>query len=144
MSEQEKTQPPATFSTDEAAGIIREASRIQQESGGTLSHADVVSMAKELGVSEEAVAKALERRAGQEQERKRARARLVGLANHVTSYLGSVAFLGVIDYMTGPGWWVQWIAVPWGVFVAMHAVRAAIGLDEEDKKPKGDCCPPKS
>jgi len=30
------------------------------------------------------------------------------------------------------------------VFVAMHAVRAAIGLDEEDKKPKGDCCPPKS
>lgn len=142
MSEQEKTQPPATFSTDEAAGIIREASRIQQESGGTLSHADVISMAKELGVSEESVAKALERRTEQEQERKRARARLVGLANHVTSYLGSIAFLGVIDYMTGPGWWVQWIAVPWGVFVAMHAVRAAIGLDSEgDKKRQGDGAP---
>lgn len=133
MAEHEGVQDPS-LTPDEAAEVIRDATRIQQGRGEALRRSDVLAIAKELGLSEEAVDQALARRAAREKARLGMRGRWFALISHVTSYAGTVGGLAAIDYLSGGGWWVQWVAIPWGIALAMHAVHTVLGLDSEGDK----------
>ncbi len=39
---------------------------------------------------------------------------------HAALYAMVVGFLALIDWMTGGGWWVQWVAGPWGAFLVLQ------------------------
>lgn len=43
-----------------------------------------------------------------------------GLQIHAIIYVAVVALNIVINVMTGPPWWVQWVIVPWGIGLAAH------------------------
>lgn len=117
----EQTRPP-TFTEDEAARLIREATERSLKPGGSrqLTTDDVKAMARELGLSDEAVDEAIRARGRREAEKKRTRGALMALAGHAGTYAIVIAGLAVIDAATGPGWWVQWPAMGWGIGVALQ------------------------
>ena len=41
----------------------------------------------------------------------------------VTSFVVIVGTLALIDWVTGGGWWVQWVAVIWGAILALQFLR---------------------
>ncbi|MBI3678370.1 MAG: 2TM domain-containing protein [Proteobacteria bacterium] len=59
-------------------------------------------------------------------EVRRVRLQVRAFRQHLTSYLTVVALLFVINLLTGgiwgSHWWFQWVALVWGVFLAMEAV----------------------
>lgn len=81
-----------------------------------------MAMARELGVSEEAVDQVLAARASKQKGKPQGRAALFGLAAHGMSYGIVISGLGIIDVLSGPGWWVQWPAVGWGMGLAFHVM----------------------
>lgn len=57
---------------------------------------------------------------------------------HLTMYVFVVGLLAIIDGLTGGGWWVQWLALIWGVFVALQFFSTFIspnlwGRDVEER-----------
>lgn len=51
--------------------------------------------------------------------RRRVRRRL-DFYRHLSVYVFIVGVLALIDWLTGDGWWVQWVAAIWGAFVALQ------------------------
>ena len=49
--------------------------------------------------------------------RQRVRRRLQ-VTREVLTYVVVVGFLALLDWATGGGWWVQWVAIIWGGFIA--------------------------
>lgn len=45
-----------------------------------------------------------------------------GFYVHALVYLSINAGLVVLDAVTGGGWWFYWVAIPWGIGLATHAV----------------------
>ncbi len=124
-------QQPPRFTQSEAAEIIREATSrmLSPEGDRHLSREELVAMARELGVSEEAVDQALAARAQQKPAKKAprlSRGALIGLVAHGTSYGIVISGLAIIDAMSGPGWWVQWPAVGWGMGLAFHVMGVVV------------------
>jgi hypothetical protein len=120
---------PERFSQEEAAEIIREATEVSLKgSHRELTRDDLVSMARELGVDEASVARALEARERRRTVGKIRRRLLVGLASHLSSYVVVIGGLTLLDVATGPGWWVQWPAIGWGIGVASHALGTVMAL----------------
>ena len=58
----------------------------------------------------------------EERARKQARAERK-FYNRLFFYLGVIAFVFVIDALTGPGWWFYWLAIGWGMIIAGQAFR---------------------
>lgn len=62
-----------------------------------------------------------------------------GFYVHLAVFVGVMIVLAAIDYGTGPGWWVQWPFLGWGIGILGHAVGvfgrtpAAIARWEERK-----------
>jgi fatty acid desaturase len=54
--------------------------------------------------------------------RQRVRRRLAAGREAVT-YVVVVGCLALIDWATGGGWWVQWVALIWGVFLILRLAR---------------------
>ena len=52
-------------------------------------------------------------------ERRRVRF-LFRFYRHVVRYLAIVGLLAIIDWLTGGGWWVQWVALIWGAVLLLH------------------------
>ncbi len=50
-----------------------------------------------------------------------------GFYLHLIIYLVANAGLFLIDVLDGDGWWFDWIAVPWGIFLAGHAIVVFVG-----------------
>jgi hypothetical protein len=118
-----RTQPPR-FTQTEAAEIIREASTItlsSKDGERALTREDLSAMARELGVSESALEHALATRTRRQLQRRRLRGARIGLLAHGAVYGIVISGLTVIDAMTGPGWWVQWPALGWGLGLSLHA-----------------------
>jgi fatty acid desaturase len=44
-------------------------------------------------------------------------------AREVVTYVVVVGCLALIDWATGGGWWVQWVALIWGVFLILRLAR---------------------
>lgn len=123
----ERPAPTATrdspLTADEAAAVIREATRLQQR-GATaeLSREDVIAMGKELGLSPEAVEQALAKRHEQAAAAEFVKSERRGFYEHATWYVAIIAGLAGIDFLTGGGWWVQWPAMGWGIGLFFHGV----------------------
>ena len=69
--------------------------------------------------------------------RRRVRRRLNFFRN-VAYYVVIVGGLALIDWATGGGWWVQWLAIIWGAFLAFEFLGIFVapmlwGRDMEDR-----------
>jgi fatty acid desaturase len=68
--------------------------------------------------------------------RRRIRRRLAAV-REVATYVLVVGCLALIDWAIGGGWWVQWVALIWGVFLVLRLARvfgdAVWGGDLEER-----------
>jgi hypothetical protein len=125
---------PEHFSQEEAAEIIRDATEVSLKGGhGALTREDLLTMAQELGVDAVSVERALETREQRKAQRKIRRGLLMALASHVSTYAVVIGGLTLLDIATGPGWWVQWPAIGWGIGVASHSLGTAVALLRRDE-----------
>jgi len=114
------------YSRDEVEEILRRA--LETQPLEMLSHRDLVDSAVEAGIDAadvEAAAKQLE----EEREVLVEEDRIVNwrkkrFLQSIYTYLVVNAGLFVIDIMSGPGWWVQWVLAGWGIALALGARRA--------------------
>jgi hypothetical protein len=116
----------AHYTRDEVEEILRRA--LETQPLETLSHEDLVAAAVEAGIDAtdvEAAARQIEeeRDLAEEEERilgRRKRRFLQSIYTYVIVNSG----LFLIDVMSGPGWWVQWVLAGWGIGLALGARRA--------------------
>ncbi len=53
--------------------------------------------------------------------------RRMGLYRHLSTYVSVLALLLVLDIVTGPDeFWVQWVALVWGIFLAVHFLQVYV------------------
>lgn len=45
---------------------------------------------------------------------------------HLATFIAVVGVLALIDWASGGGWWVQWVAIFWGAFVALQFVTTFV------------------
>ena len=116
----------ARFTDEEAKEILRRAIERHEAEKEGFAADDLVDAARELGIPPEMVERAaieVRAHAGVETRRTARRKReRQQLAGRVATYAVVNAFLAVIDYMTGAGWWVQWPLIIWGFFLVMSFV----------------------
>ncbi len=138
MADTRQQPPPTRFSQEEAADIIREATTrsLSGDAERPLTREDVLAMAREMGLSEAAVEAALASRASKQQDQARMRQALTALASNGLSYTIVIGGLTVIDLLGGPGWWVQWPAIGWGMGLALHAAGTLFAVINKDA-PRG-------
>jgi hypothetical protein len=116
----------ADYSRDEVEEILRRA--LETQPLETLSHEDLVDAAVEAGIDAadvEAAAKQIE----EEREIRGEEERIVNwrkkrFLQSVYTYVVVNSGLFLIDIMSGPGWWVQWVLAGWGIALALGARRA--------------------
>lgn len=114
------------YSRDEVEEILRRA--LQTQPLETLSHEDLVAAAVEAGID----AKDVEAAARQIEDERELRAEedlIVGyrkkrFLQSIYTYVVVNSGLFLIDIMSGPGWWVQWVLGGWGIALALGARRA--------------------
>jgi hypothetical protein len=118
--------PDRPMTHDEAAEIIREATKISldEASKPMLDRSDLATMAKELGITESALDRAIASKGAREEQRNRAQHHLDRFRRHAGSYVTTIAMLGAIDFFTGPGWWVHNVAMWWGLGLATHGITS--------------------
>ena len=87
--------------------------------------------------------------------RRRVRARL-GFYRHLAAYGAVVLSLFLIDWLTGDGWWVQWVGGIWGALLIWQAFNVFVFptvfsaeteermIEEELRRMRGDVTPPPS
>jgi len=66
---------------------------------------------------------------GDDEERRARRhvRRRLRFFRHASTFVVVVGFLALMDWATGGGWWVQWLAAIWGAFLALEFVGTFIG-----------------
>ena len=112
------------YSDEEVQEILRRAVVTRAEG---LEHDDLISAAAEIGIEQSALEEAaadvrLDRDAKAIVSKKSARRRRRLLNN--TLFVGVTGlFLAGIDYLSGPGWWVQWPLLVGAFLTALHAMR---------------------
>ena len=116
----------ADYTRDEVEEILRRA--LETQPLETLSHEDLVSAAVEAGIDADDVEAAAtqieeERELKVEEDRIVAR-RKRSFMQSMYTYVIVNSGLFLIDAMSGPGWWVQWVLAGWGIFLALGARRA--------------------
>jgi len=137
MANTQQRGAPPSFSQEEAADIIREATA-RALSGKApdqaLTQEDLLAMAREMGVSESAVQSVLASRVGRDKVKRRLRRAYLALASHATSYTIVIGGLTLIDLVSGPGWWVQYPAIGWGMGLAFHAMGTLLEVFRKAEK----------
>jgi hypothetical protein len=64
--------------------------------------------------------------------------RRLELYRHVATYVFVVGGLAILDWLTGGGWWVQWVAAIWGAILLLQLFSTFIspmlwGRDVEER-----------
>jgi fatty acid desaturase len=64
---------------------------------------------------------------------------LKGFYIHFATYIGVIALLFFIDFLTGGGWWFYWPLLGWGIGIIAHAftvfgIAGFLGSEWEEKK----------
>lgn len=111
------------YSREEVEEILRRA--LETQPVDALSHEDLVAAAIEAGIDAEDV----EAAAAQLEEEREVRVveeqivtrRRKQFLRSVYTYVVVNGFLFLIDVMSGPGWWVQWVLAGWGIALALGA-----------------------
>ncbi len=116
------------YTRDEVEEILRRA--LETQPVESLSHEDLVAAAVEAGIDAddvEAAARQIEeeREVSVEEERV-IQWRRKRFLQSIYTYVVVNSGLFVIDIMSGPGWWVQWVLAGWGVALALGARRALL------------------
>ena len=114
------------YSRDEVEEILRRA--LETQPLETLSHRDLVDSAVEAGIDaadvEAAATQIEEEREILAEEEQIVSAQKKRFLQSIYTYVVVNAGLFVIDIMSGPGWWVQWVLAGWGIALALGARRA--------------------
>ena len=124
------------YTEAEAEQILRLAS---QTPSGEISHADLMRMAGELGLSPDRVERAAEefriqREAECERQAYRHHVR-AELINHVSSYFAINAGLLAMDFFKDNRIsWALWPVLAWGMFVVFHIVSVLFPSHEQREK----------
>jgi hypothetical protein len=116
--------PKRSYTDEEARAIFDLALATQAES--SIGHEELVAAAAEVGVSREAVERAIVEMqvAHVEQEAKRAilRRRRRRLKNHAIPFIAINAFFFLVNWFTTPGaWWFLFPLCAWGLVLFFHA-----------------------
>jgi hypothetical protein len=152
MEEQEERR---RFSREEVGELIETATRLDQmrAEGEGLDEHDVRQVAAELGISKEALQRALDQQAEREaaeaaaeraaeetraaevarsEEQRRDRQKAINeWKAHTTSYLSVIGGLAVIDWFTGGGFdWVFYPAAGWGIAYVIHTLNVLFRVDD--------------
>ena len=114
------------YTRDEVEEILRRALATQPLE--TLSHEDLVAAAVEAGIDADDV-EAAARQLEEEREVRAEEDKIVGRSKQrflqsIYTYVIVNSGLFLIDVMSGPGWWVQWVLAGWGIALALGARRA--------------------
>jgi hypothetical protein len=114
------------YTRDEVEEILRRA--LQTQPLETLSHDDLVAAAVEAGIDADDV-EAAAKQISEEREVRVEEERIVGsrkkrFLQSIYTYVVVNSGLFLIDIMSGPGWWVQWVLAGWGIALALGARRA--------------------
>ncbi|NVI97385.1 2TM domain-containing protein [Myxococcus sp. AM009] len=139
MADTRQRGAPSSFSQNEAADIIREATAralAGKDVERALTREDLLAMAREMGVSEAAVESVISARAGRDKAQRRMRRAYMGLASHATSYTIVIGGLTLIDLFSGPSWWVQYPAIGWGMGLAFHAMGTLMAAFNHADRPR--------
>ena len=64
---------------------------------------------------------------------------LKGFYSHLATYAVVISLLAILDYVSGPSWWVQWPLLGWGIALVLHALGVFVfdtrfGSDWEQRK----------
>ena len=114
------------YTREEVEEILRRA--LETQPLETLSHEDLVASAVEAGIDADDV-EAAARQIEEEREIRAEEDRIVGyrkkrFLQSIYTFVVVNSGLFLIDIMSGPGWWVQWVLAGWGIFMALGARRA--------------------
>ncbi|MBN1606968.1 MAG: 2TM domain-containing protein [Polyangiaceae bacterium] len=115
--------PRRRYTDDEARAIFERA--LGAEANATLGHEDLVAAAAEVGISRDAVERAVAEVETQQAERM-AKASVLsrrrrGLLNHFIVYFVINGFLFLINWLTSPGaWWFLFPVAAWGLGLFFH------------------------
>jgi hypothetical protein len=124
-----------TFTPEQVGEVIGLATELERPpTDESLTYGQLVDVARELGISPAAVAEAVglwdekRRRRAREsvrslKRRVRHHRRLRRFYRHLAVYLTVVIGLALLDWASGPGWWVEWIIFGWGILVGLQGVR---------------------
>jgi len=117
------------FDSDDVGDLVDVAARLDDLTDNRVSYAQLIAIAEELGVPEEAIRTALadrdrERRANTKLAKKQVRRRM-RLIRHAAVFTIVIVALFAVDALGGDGWWFGIVAALWGVVLALHALRFA-------------------
>lgn len=115
------------FDSSDVGELVDVASRLDDLTDDGVSYAQLIEIADELGVPQEAIRAAItdrdrERRAHTKLARKQVRRRM-RLIRHAAVYAIVIFALFAVDAMSGDGWWFGIVAALWGIVLALHALR---------------------
>ena len=121
---------PLRFDREEAAEILDLAAAIEEMERGDdldLTLVQVQSIAAELGISSDAVRRAIDTRSRDDRKsaklsRKSLRRRM-RFIRHAAAYVVTISILALVDALDGGAWWFFYIAGFWGIALALHALR---------------------
>jgi hypothetical protein len=130
------------WSNEEVEEILRRALARQNASDDRrdqTTHEDLVAAAREVGIDTAAV-----EAAAAEIEREKVapptaivpRAPWPRFLRSLATYAIVNSFLFAIDLMTGPGFWVQWVLIGWGIGLAFRAAKLFFPTEEDLEKEK--------
>jgi hypothetical protein len=122
-----RSDPKRYYTSNEAHAILERA--LDVEAGTGIGHDELVAAAAEVGVSREAIERAVVEIEAAEAERQARtailRRRRRGLTNHLVPFLAVNAFFFIINWLWTPHWW--WATFPlmfWGLGLFFHAWAA--------------------
>lgn len=126
-----------SYTREEMEEILRRAAERTQRAEDGVRHDDLVAAAREVGIDPAAIDDALAE-LGQEKTAEAAAARWTRdrrrrFASHFSAYAIVIAFLGVLNALVTPHVaWALWVALVWGLGVALGARRAFLPPSERD------------
>jgi hypothetical protein len=115
---------PRRYTDQQARAIFERALRV--EADGRMGHEELVAAAAEVGLSREAVERAVDELERAQAERE-AKAAILGrrrrrLFNHLVPFVAINAFLFLVNWLTTPGtWWCLFPLFGWGLLLFFHA-----------------------
>lgn len=120
---------PRRYSDQDIQAIVQRALEQQGAAKGDLSHADLLGIGEQIGVSADALERAahdvVEARRGAEAKNRVTSTRRRWLAAHAAVFALLNGLLFAVNALTTPGeWWFLFSAVFWGLALSGHAAFA--------------------
>jgi len=132
----------ARYTDEQAKEILRRAIERDAALQDGLSEGELIEAARELGIDPEHVERAAvevrEQTAVEARRRERRRRERQRFAGSLATYAVVNAFLALLDFMTGPGWWVQWPLLVWGLFLALNALKVFSAKEQEKRDDRAE------